>query len=394
MGIDNELEAQEERGWYEDGTIVCTDCITEQVLAQALRDQNTKDVCSYCGRTPSAAAASGPIEVVLPLIVNGLRHEYEAPVEALAYDGEWVGAVYELSDLLWDFEVTERESVHEALCDLIPQEQWCQRDPYASSPTEALKWGWNAFRDFVREHKRLPRAEDSAHHGLGAGEIAKHDMPGALIHSVSESGLIRTLPVSTEWWRIRVHNPGERHTSAAAIGTPPNQYAKHNRMSPKGMGAFYGASTREGPRAEVAGYADPTDEGTVGLFKTTRALDVLDLTDLPAVPSLFDSKRRHLRAPIAFLTGFVEDITEVAHPSDEEKRVYIPTQKVADLFRTRITGKVSPLTGILWRSSQNASVISCVLFISSTEVADAGKENGTTKLSLDPTSVETLAAPL
>ena len=395
MGPDDELAEAEARGWYEVGTFVCTDCIAEQALAQALRDQDTNDMCSYCGRTPVGSAASGPIEVVLPLIVGGLRYAYEAPVEHMAYDSEWVGAVvHELSDLLWDLEVTEREDVHEALYDAIPQEQWCQRDPYATPPNEALRWGWEAFRDFVRDHKRLPREGDSTANGLGAGDIPKHDMPRALVHSVSEAGLVRTLPTSTEWWRIRVHEAGKRYTSAADLGTPPNQYAQHNRMSSKGMGAFYGASTREGARAEVAGYARAADEGAIGLFRTTRALDVLDLTDLPDVPSLFNSELRHLRAPFAFLAGFVEDITRVAEPSDKENSAYIPTQKVADIFRTQVTGVAGPLTGILWRSSKDASVTSCVLFIPSTEVADAGQESSITKLSLDPTSVETLAAPL
>jgi hypothetical protein len=48
----------------------------------------------------------------------------------------------------------------------------------------------------------------------------------------------------------------------------------------------------------------------------------------------------------------------------------------------------------MWRSSKDKMVTSCVLFIPSSEVADAGAEDSNTRLSLDPTSVKTLPAPL
>lgn len=388
------LTEMDEQGWQEVGTIVCTDCITDEALIQAIRAQNNQSACSYCGNIPRSPGASAPLEVVLKLIVDGLLYEYEAPIEHMGWDGEWQGTVHDLSDLLWDFHTTEHTDVHKALNDAILHDQWCQRDPYAESPTQALTWGWEGLRQFVRNNHRLPNVEDGKADALGAGAIPKHAMPTALVQSVVEAGLVRKLPASTEWWRIRVHKAGQRYTTAADIGTPKDEYAQHNRMSPKGLGAFYGASTGAGARKEVAGYAEDTAEGTIGLFRTTRALDVLDLTDLPDVPSLFDLDRRHLRAPIAFLSGFVRDVTEVADPSDDEKLDYIPTQKVAEIFRTEIAGNEGPLAGIIWRSSKDKTVTSCVLFIPSTEVADAGSEDGNTRLSLDPASVETLTAPL
>ena len=389
-----ELIEIDEQGWQDVGTIVCTDCIVDEALVQAIRANNGSSACSYCERLPRSPAASAPLEVVLRLIVDGFRYEYEDPIEHMGRDDEWVGTVHELSDLLWEFQATERTDVHEALNDAIVQDQWCQKDPYAESPTQALTWGWKAFRRFVKNNRRLPDIQDGKADALGAGAIPKHDMPSALVQSVLEAGLVRTLPASTDWWRIRVHNAGERYTAAADIGTPKDEFAQHNRMSPKGLGAFYGASTRDGARKEVAGYAETTAEGTIGLFRTARPLDVLDLTDLPDVPSLFDPDRRHLRAPILFLNGFVRDVTEVAEPSDDEKLDYIPTQKVAEIFRTEIAGKEGPLAGIMWRSSKDKMVTSCVLFIPSSEVADAGAEDSNTRLSLDPTSVKTLPAPL
>jgi hypothetical protein len=160
-------------------------------------------------------------------------------------------------------------------------------------------------------------------------------------------------------------------------------------MSPKGVGAFYGASTATGARAEVAGYADPAHDGSIGKFVTTVPLAVVDLRDLPDYPSLFDPDRRHLRAPIEFLYGFVKDATEVADPSDKQNLDYVPTQVVAETFRYDL-----PVDGILWKSAKDPSVTSCVLFIPSTGVTEQGNETATTRLVLDPATVGHIAAPL
>jgi hypothetical protein len=127
----------------------------------------------------------------------------------------------------------------------------------------------------------------------------------------------------------------------------------------------------------------------MGRFATTEALTVVDLRDLPAVPSLFDPDRRHLRASIQFLHGFVKDATEVADPSDVQNLDYVPTQVVAETFRYDLS-----VDGIVWRSSKDPSVASCVLFLSSPQVADLGTETHGTRLVLDSTTVEHISAPL
>jgi hypothetical protein len=105
----------------------------------------------------------------------------------------------------------------------------------------------------------------------------------------------------------------------------------------------------------------------VGQFTSTVPLRVVSLQDPPPVPSLFDEQRRHLRTVTAFLRGFVEEATQVVNPSDWQNLEYVPTQVVAETFRYDL-----PVDGILWRSSKDPSVTSCVLFISNTEVADPG----------------------
>lgn len=69
---------------------------------------------------------------------------------------------------------------------------------------------------------------------------------------------------------------------------------------------------------------------TLGAFTQPSDLTVADLRDLPQVPSLFDPENRGLRAPLAFIRGFIRDMTAIADPTDEHNLEYIPTQVIAE----------------------------------------------------------------
>jgi hypothetical protein len=383
------MELVESRGWADVGATICSECLTDEALVEAVRSHGGDEPCDFCDETPGAPEASAPFEVVLELVVDGIRHEYEDPVEGMAWDGGYVGTVHDTWDLLWDLGITESPSVHRELVNAIQQDQWCQRDPYAATPTEALTWGWEAFRQYVKHRRRYTFLAVDHSTADGAGMIPMHAMPSAVTEAVEAGGLVKEVPAGTEWWRVRVHDAGKHFSTASDLGTPPETVAKDNRMSAKGVGAFYGASTSGGARAEVAGYAKLTQEGTVGCFRTTVPLTVVDLRELPAVPSLFDPARRHLRAHTQFLRGFVRDVTKVADPSEEQDLDYVPTQVIAETFRYDL-----PVDGVLWASSKDKLVTSCVLFAPSTEVADLGKETKDTKLVLDPATVAHIGAPL
>lgn len=79
----------------------------------------------------------------------------------------------------------------------------------------------------------------------------------------------------------------------------------------------------------------------------------------------------------------------MADPTDKQNLDYVPTQVVAETFRYDL-----PVDGVLWRSSKDPSVTSCVFFISADEVTEQGGETSSTRLVLDPASVDHIEAPL
>lgn len=336
------------------------------------------------------------MDVILALIVDGLQYEYEPPVEQVAWssrDGGYQMATYDTEDLLENEEVTANPELIRVLVDAIEETEWVQRDPYAASPADALRWGWADFRKFVKHRRRFTFLASDGVTPAG-GELSMSAMPAALSKAAGDSGSIRVLPAGTQWWRIRPHGPGEVYQTAKELGAPPDAVAKDNRMSPKGIGAFYGASTAAGARAEVSGYAAKGSEGTAGQFTLPEDIVVVDLSTLQEVPSLFDPLNRHRRAAATFMRDFVSDVSAVASPSDFQNLDYIPTQIVAEYFRYTLSLGGVPVTGLLWSSSKNPCVRNCVIFASNEMMADRGFADDDTVLELDLDSVEVIPTPL
>lgn len=391
------LEEIEARGWADVAKTVCSLCVTDYALSDAVRDSGGREQCDYCDRLPTAPEASASVGVVLDLIVEGLRYEYEDPIEQVLYssaDGGYQMGSWDPWDLLERHPVTESADLFQDLASAIEQEAWVERDPYALAPADALRWGWQSFRKYVKHRRRYTFLVRDTSSSYGAGEIEMDGVPAALAAAVEAAGQIRVLEAGTQWWRVRVHKPGETYGSASELGSPPDTHAKDNRMTAKGMGAFYGATTDAVARAEVAGYAEPTDEGTIGHFTLLRDITVVDLTSAADVPSLFDAERRHERAPIAFMRDFVDDVARVAEPDDKQNLDYVPTQIVAEYFRYQLHGPAGPVAGILWRSSKNLSVTNCVIFAANEQMADSGMATDSDLIELEPASVRVIAAPL
>ncbi|MHA6512981.1 HEPN-associated N-terminal domain-containing protein [Tessaracoccus sp. Z1128] len=390
--VKRHLEEVQARGCSDTDGMVCSICITEPALVQVIRTEGAATECSYCGSIPEAPNATVELERIVQLVTDGLQSEYEDPAEGAGWDGREGGyqvPTFDTPDLLWDHEVTENDKLLFDIARTIELELWCQKDPYAATEAEALLWGWEAFRKYVQHRRRYTFLTKDDSTAAGAGYIPMHGIPAAVVRAVAETNMITVFKSGTTWWRARVHNEGENYGAAKDIGTPPDDYARDNRMSPKGIGAFYGASTLVGARAEVAGYASPSAEATIGEFTQLSDLALVDLRDLPRVPSLFDEGRRHLRGMLSFLRDFIADVTKVSDPSDEANLEYIPTQIIAEHLHFDL-----PADGICWRSTKDRDVTVCVLFLPNASMSDAGATTPDSRMELDAASVRHLPSPL
>ena len=101
---------------------------------------------------------------------------------------------------------------------------------------------------------------------------------------------------------------------------------------------------------------------------------ILDLADVPPVPSIFESIRDTLeydpRPSAIFLNYFA---TELSKPIERDDRVhveYIPTQVITEYFRTEFVHEGDKIDGIRYRSARRSDHCSLVLFASQDDLGD------------------------
>ncbi len=288
------------------------------------------------------------------------------------------GATVYNSDELIRYEIEELENTREEVLDDIVSSmidrEWCQRDPYGLRKEEALSLSWGEFADQVKHHTRyifLNLEEDKPLAQLDLDMIPIPKMLDRISFEISKMerdvNIVRILDAGSIIFRVRIHDKEIELSRAGDLGTVPMESAVYsNRMSPAGIPMFYGALDSETALKETI----DTDKknhnkvASIANFRTIENLTVLDLSDLPEVPSLFDSEKRHLRSSLIFLGEFVSRFSIPVHKNKLENIEYVPTQVFTEYIRHIYRdNEGNPIEGILYPSSKNKDGICCVLFI-------------------------------
>jgi hypothetical protein len=343
---------------------VCPGCITEPILAEAVRQQADDEACSYCGASPAA-----PIDVVIDAVTEVLEFEYTDPANELPYEsreGGYQGTVYDGDELVYDMTPwTENEALLEDVAYDLGGTAWCQRDYFSLNDLEQLNFGWRDFVKQIKHHTRYLFLEE-----LGTGEVPEVDgiPPGRMLAVLGklfrEHELFRILPAGTALIRTRVVDEGEAPDNAQALGSPPRDKARSNRMSPAGIPMFYAAFDAETAVLETY---DPTrghgKRIVLATFLAAKDLLLLNLTEIPTPPSRFDVDHRHTIPALAFLHDFAEELAKPVARDALEHVDYVPTQVVTEYVRHRLTthDNQQPV-GILYRSSRPGGGLAVVLF--------------------------------
>lgn len=362
---------QDERGYriHEDGGNVCATCVSDYALARLVEAEATEIRCDFCGsESPQPIAVD--VEIVLDHIGESIASEYDDAVNELPWDeGAYVGTTYTIDDVLGDEDWEPQEAFYDLVRRAFSDAQYCQRDPFVLSEFEALHLGWRDFRRTVISEARFTFAlvpegddEEPGHPVLRGGAMLR--MLGDLIN---EYRLYRVLEAGEDWLRVRPLKKSEPdYTTAKDLGSPPSHKAQPNRMSPAGIPMFYASkdghtSVKEALGASKAG----TDQdGMVATFGTTRPGLVVDLTEIPQPPSLFDEARRAQRARIGFLNGFARDVSQPLRKEDEQQTEYVPTQIVCEYLRHRWrTPDGRRPAGLMFRSASHGETLNVVYFV-------------------------------
>jgi len=143
-------------------------------------------------------------------------------------------------------------------------------------------------------------------------------------------------------------------------------------MSPAGIPMFYGAFDLDTAHAETFDPAMHAGKAlSVGTFRSLRDLTLLDLAELPPVPSVFDLDRQPLIHSLRFLHAFAADISQPIARDGREHIEYVPTQIVTEYFRRLFrSAEGRSLDGIIYRSAKHEGANAFVLFCENEQCID------------------------
>jgi hypothetical protein len=135
-------------------------------------------------------------------------------------------------------------------------------------------------------------------------------------------------------------------------------------MSAAGISVFYGAYDMATARVEASASAPAGWALTGAAWQCSRPLQVLDLSELAAIPSIFGASREE-RGALLFLAEFVKSITAPVVHDGREHIDYVPTQVLTEYFRIGVKADGgSAIDGVVYPSARRRGGRSIVIFAS------------------------------
>lgn len=389
-GAKERLLQEQEQGWtFQPNSYVCDRCMQDDSLKDLVKSNALDCGCSFCGRKSKRKIAA-PMDVVLQAVNEALNSEYMDPIDILPYEsaeGGYQGNCFDTYDLLWDLEAFEREDLVSAVHHAFGGKLWCSRDYQLLQEHKRLSYGWRDFCDLVKHKTRYMFFNEVEKDWIDRDPETVHptEILDAIGSIATDLNRIVKHAAGEIWTRARLHSGDKFGQTAVDLGSPPLNKTQANRMSPHGISMFYGSRNDETCRAELG---EPRLKATYGYFTTLRQLNLLDLVDIPSVPTIFDAVRRHQRQSLQFLHGFVRDLAAPVRRDGMEYTEYVPTQIVTEYFRHRYNHDGEAVHGILYPSSQIANGINVVLFCDNQLCCDESSLSDGKWLSLTKSRIE------
>lgn len=358
---------------------VCPLHVDDTVLQQRITAHATEPTCGYC-----TANGAGPIAVswaafIEAFLVGVGAHYQPGPSDI----GDAVAPDEVAREILGIAGVTHPELVDDVIDALSGTPAWFLRDRKNSNGIDELSYSWESFKHIVKHEMRYFFATRTT----GSGDMTALQVLTAVSDLGENHPAVWPAPCPSPLFRARMatsQTEASNWRHAGDLGPPPPEWAAANRMSPAGISIFYGATDRATAIAEVGAHAAHRFVVT-GEFTPTRELHLIDLTNLPELPSIFDETAHAEYFVVRFLQRFIEDITLPVELDGHEHIDYVPTQVFTEYFRYAFPDRVD---GLMFPSAQGPG-INVVVFVGPDGCSDRGEETAQTRLSLDTATLRT-----
>jgi len=364
MGADDVYYESLERGWDAPNKFVCAACVEDDFLRGLIQAKLASRTCNYCGKG-SRGYIAAPVESIMPAISSALHYYFNDPDSAcVPYEGGYVfepnttteEALYVVSLECHENLFTDiASSFHNTLWTETADGHWA-----GTHHSDTLAYSWKDFVHSVKHEcryfffRRIPNE-----YSEGLSPLAVLEAVGRIANNLQ---LIMTLPVATELFRAQILGHDEVWESTfERLGPPPNKLANSGRMNPAGISYFYLSKDQQTSLAEAV--TKPPCRVVCANFETSKNLFLLNLTNLPVIPSIFDKKSDETREWIYFLHHFVHEISQSVAKYGQEHIDYVPSQVISEFFAKEFrTNEGQPIHGLMYPSTVKPGGTNVVLF--------------------------------
>ena len=355
---------------YQEETFVCFNCFGDSGLVKFIKAHATSKECSYCPAEDGKPIAA-PVSEVSDHVIECLYEEYDDAANQLGYisaEGGYYGEKWDTDELMW-YELMVRfpegredELLNAIFGDLIDN-AWCKYDAYGLDDDEWAQFSWQHFCDVVM-HQRRFFFLDTNQYPNEPESSSPREVLQTIFQYAEKMDLFSPIPVGTKLFRARFEGCRPHLNTTEELGPPPAKKANQsNRMSPAGIPMFYACDDEYTALKETfscKGYY------AIGQFETLRPAIFLDLTTIPAIPSLFDPHSDSEEVPVRRVLKFLHHIArQISHPIERGDRVhvdYVPTQVVTEFVRDKLTWQRARIDGIRYDSSVHPGHAAYVIF--------------------------------
>jgi RES domain-containing protein len=327
-----EMMEAEERGWYALDTFVCPNCVEDEYLKSLIEENLEANSCDYCG-SESDDPIAAPTEIIQEAIGSAIFYDFNDPTNAGVPWDEGTPAIKPIStdDMLMSIGLSCHDDLFEAIGGNLINDYWvrtAQGHWLSSHPHEDLSYSWESFV-YVVKHKT--RYFFTSLESQDRSEYSPIDLLNKLGELVEELTLISHLPTGMLLYRVRERSDACMwEVNATEMDPPPLDKAAAGRMNPAGISYFYLAQELETALSEVL--SGPPCEASYAEFILSRELAVIDLCQIPPLPSIFNDDLRDVRERLLFLNRFISAISVPVRKDGGEHIDYAPSQVVSEFF--------------------------------------------------------------
>lgn len=330
---------------------VCSECVKDDYLSKLIEKNKTNKLCSYCFQNGASR-----MQVFLEN-VNLATLNYYADAQDLCIptnNSDFPIEGEHIRDILYQFDPGWSDALVDDAAYFLDQDKcWI---PHAKgswglmNPAEFMEGGWRNFVKTVQTKTRyFFDSEPVDENYLGHPDYLPVSYVLSELDRVTrKSGLIKKIKAGSDFYRVQPSKSNEKF-DFIRLSVPPHEKATAGRMNPEGIPYLYLSSELETAQNEAL--KDLKSLHHALHIKNKEPLFVLDLSNLPQKPSIFDFEKYDELHELYFLESFSKEISKPILKNENIE--YIPTQIVSEYFRHRFKHENISINGILFNSSKS-----------------------------------------